>query len=84
VITRLWRGWTAKDNADAYEQFLLSELFPSMRSEQDGVAARRAGPEPTMRWRSRAWSVSRDWRPPSLRSPRSAGFSSWGALAEHL
>jgi hypothetical protein len=32
VITRLWRGWTAKDNADAYEQFLLSELFPSMRS----------------------------------------------------
>jgi hypothetical protein len=32
VITRLWRGWTAKENADAYEQFLLSELFPSMRS----------------------------------------------------
>jgi hypothetical protein len=28
----LWRGWTAKENADAYEQFLLSELFPSMRS----------------------------------------------------
>ena len=32
MITRLWRGWTAKENADAYEQFLLSELFPSMRS----------------------------------------------------
>jgi hypothetical protein len=32
VITRLWRGWTATENADAYEQFLLSELFPSMRS----------------------------------------------------
>jgi hypothetical protein len=31
VITRLWRGWTATQNADAYEQFLLSELFPSMR-----------------------------------------------------
>jgi antibiotic biosynthesis monooxygenase (ABM) superfamily enzyme len=31
VITRLWRGWTATENADAYEQFLLSELFPSMR-----------------------------------------------------
>jgi hypothetical protein len=28
----LWRGWTAKGNADAYEQFLLSDLFPSMRS----------------------------------------------------
>jgi hypothetical protein len=32
VITRLWRGWTATANADAYEQFLLSDLFPSMRS----------------------------------------------------
>jgi antibiotic biosynthesis monooxygenase (ABM) superfamily enzyme len=32
VITRLWRGWTAPDNADAYEAFLLTELFPSMRA----------------------------------------------------
>jgi hypothetical protein len=31
VITRLWRGWTARENADAYESFLLSEMFPSMR-----------------------------------------------------
>jgi hypothetical protein len=31
VITRLWRGWTALEDADAYEQFLLNELFPSMR-----------------------------------------------------
>jgi hypothetical protein len=27
----LWRGWTETENADAYEHFLLSELFPSMR-----------------------------------------------------
>jgi antibiotic biosynthesis monooxygenase (ABM) superfamily enzyme len=32
VITRLWRGWTAPENADAYEAFLLTELFPSMRA----------------------------------------------------
>ena len=32
MITRLWRGWTTTQNADAYERFLLSELFPSMRS----------------------------------------------------
>jgi len=32
MITRLWRGWTAIEDANAYEQFLLSELFPSMRS----------------------------------------------------
>jgi antibiotic biosynthesis monooxygenase (ABM) superfamily enzyme len=31
MITRLWRGWTARENADAYEHFLLTELFPSMR-----------------------------------------------------
>jgi antibiotic biosynthesis monooxygenase (ABM) superfamily enzyme len=31
VITRLWRGWTAKENADAYEAFLLTELFPKLR-----------------------------------------------------
>jgi antibiotic biosynthesis monooxygenase (ABM) superfamily enzyme len=32
MITRLWRGWTSPDNADAYESFLIDELFPSMRS----------------------------------------------------
>jgi antibiotic biosynthesis monooxygenase (ABM) superfamily enzyme len=31
MITRLWRGWTLPEDADAYERFLLSELFPSMR-----------------------------------------------------
>ena len=31
MITRLWRGWTARENADAYERFLLTDLFPSMR-----------------------------------------------------
>ena len=30
-ITRMWRGWTSAENADAYERFLLDELFPSMR-----------------------------------------------------
>jgi antibiotic biosynthesis monooxygenase (ABM) superfamily enzyme len=31
VITRLWRGWTATESADAYERFLLTELLPQMR-----------------------------------------------------
>jgi antibiotic biosynthesis monooxygenase (ABM) superfamily enzyme len=31
MITRTWRGWTARENADAYERFLLTELFPAMR-----------------------------------------------------
>jgi antibiotic biosynthesis monooxygenase (ABM) superfamily enzyme len=51
MITRMWRGWTATENAAAYERFLLGELFPSMRdisgfrgaevlrrSEDNGVA----------------------------------------------
>lgn len=32
MITRLWCGWTARKDADAYERFLLSELFPAMRA----------------------------------------------------
>jgi antibiotic biosynthesis monooxygenase (ABM) superfamily enzyme len=30
MITRLWRGWTRPEDADAYERFLLDELFPAM------------------------------------------------------
>ena len=37
MITRLWRGWTRPADADAYERFLLDELFPSMRTI-DGFA----------------------------------------------
>ena len=32
VITRVWRGWTRSEDADAYERFLLEELFPQMRA----------------------------------------------------
>jgi antibiotic biosynthesis monooxygenase (ABM) superfamily enzyme len=31
MITRVWHGWTEAANADAYERFLLHELFPAMR-----------------------------------------------------
>jgi antibiotic biosynthesis monooxygenase (ABM) superfamily enzyme len=39
MITRLWRGWTSASNADAYEQFLLTELFPSMREIRGFIGA---------------------------------------------
>jgi antibiotic biosynthesis monooxygenase (ABM) superfamily enzyme len=32
LITRVWRGWTSPENANAYQDFLLSELFPTLRS----------------------------------------------------
>jgi antibiotic biosynthesis monooxygenase (ABM) superfamily enzyme len=28
----MWRGWTAPEDGDAYERFLLEKLFPSMRA----------------------------------------------------
>jgi heme-degrading monooxygenase HmoA len=45
----VWRGWTAREDAQAYADFLLGSLFPSMR-EIDGfvdadVLRRRDGDE---------------------------------------
>lgn len=31
MIARVWRGWTAPDDADAYERFLREDLFPQVR-----------------------------------------------------
>ncbi len=49
MITRMWRGWTRPENADAYEQFLLRELFPAMRGISGflgaDVLSRREGTE---------------------------------------
>ena len=39
MITRVWRGWTWLQNAEAYERFLLDELFPSMRAIDGFVGA---------------------------------------------
>ncbi len=33
MVTRVWHGWTTPANAPAYEQLLLTEIFP-------GIAAR--------------------------------------------
>jgi antibiotic biosynthesis monooxygenase (ABM) superfamily enzyme len=30
VIARIWRGWTTPENADAYEDFLRTTMFPSI------------------------------------------------------
>jgi hypothetical protein len=34
MITRIWRGWTTKENAPVYERLLLDGIFP-------GIAARK-------------------------------------------
>ena len=40
MITRMWRGWTAADDADAYEQFLRTELFPEVAKLRGFCGAR--------------------------------------------
>jgi heme-degrading monooxygenase HmoA len=30
VIARIWHGWTAPENADPYEEFLRTTMFPSI------------------------------------------------------
>jgi heme-degrading monooxygenase HmoA len=30
VISRVWHGWTRRENADAYEAFLRAEMLPSI------------------------------------------------------
>lgn len=39
MICRLWNGWTAAGNADAYEALLLTEVFPWIAAK--GIAGYR-------------------------------------------
>jgi heme-degrading monooxygenase HmoA len=37
VITRIWRGWTTPENADAYQRIVSQEVLPSIqRRDLDG------------------------------------------------
>jgi heme-degrading monooxygenase HmoA len=40
MITRMWRGWTRREDADAYERFLRTELFPRV-AQLDGFHGAR-------------------------------------------
>jgi heme-degrading monooxygenase HmoA len=42
VIVRIWHGWTPPENASAYEDFVLEEVFQSM-SEIDGFIGAELG-----------------------------------------
>ena len=33
MILRMWTGWTARRNGDAYERYLREELFPRLQAE---------------------------------------------------
>jgi heme-degrading monooxygenase HmoA len=40
MITRMWRGWTTEANADAYERFLRTDLFPQVAELPGFLGAR--------------------------------------------
>ena len=33
MICRIWRGWTSRANAEAYDAYLKKELFPQVREQ---------------------------------------------------
>jgi antibiotic biosynthesis monooxygenase (ABM) superfamily enzyme len=39
VIARVWHGWTSPSNADAYEEFLRTKMFPSIHRVPGYVGA---------------------------------------------
>ena len=39
MIARLWHGWTSPRNADAYEEFLRTKMFPSIQRVPGFVGA---------------------------------------------
>ncbi len=49
MIARFWHGWTTPENADAYEEFLRTKMFPSIHRVQGYLGAdllrREAGDE---------------------------------------
>ena len=34
MIARIWHGWTTHENADAYENLLKTEVFPSIENKK--------------------------------------------------
>jgi hypothetical protein len=34
MICRLWRGWTTRDNADAYERIVRNEVIPAIEERR--------------------------------------------------
>lgn len=39
MIARIWHGWTKPENADAYENLLRDEMFPSIRQVEGSKGA---------------------------------------------
>jgi hypothetical protein len=65
MICRLWRGWTKKYNADAYDAYLKDELFPRLHQELKdrgyiGFHVLRLAREDEVEFVTLVWFDSRD------------------------
>jgi hypothetical protein len=50
MIARHWKGWTKRENADAYEELLKGKVLPNLRKDSDyrgGYVFRSDGLEET-------------------------------------
>lgn len=50
MIARHWKGWTKRENADAYEELLREKVLPDLRKDSDyrgGYVFRSDGQEET-------------------------------------
>jgi hypothetical protein len=50
MIARHWKGWTKRENADAYEELLRDKVLPGLRKDSDyrgGYVFRSDGQEET-------------------------------------
>jgi hypothetical protein len=44
MIERIWHGWTSHEDADEYEELLLTEIFPDIDAKtSDGLQGYRVG-----------------------------------------
>jgi hypothetical protein len=65
MICRMWRGWTQRENADAYEVYLKDELFPRLNRElrdygYRGFHVLRLAREDEVEFVTLVWFDSRD------------------------
>ena len=66
MIARMWKGWTPRENADAYERLLRDKVLPGLRSIDGYLGA------PWWRYARR-----RPYRPrPAAQSPARSGTAS--------
>ncbi len=96
MITRIWKGWTTPDNADAYEGLIRSTIFPGIMARQiEGfrkVELYRGAPEAEVEFVTVMWFESweavksfagPDWKTSVVPPAARAVLARFDAAAQH-